>query len=102
MGDIWKAVGQECVHITSVEAPADGSLLNYLSVADGLWCFGTHNIDIIFQCTKLVELSVTVRTPLNTVAEASVANTVRYQIYINCGYSPFVMRDIGVRGIAGR
>ncbi|KAF8871093.1 hypothetical protein BD779DRAFT_1577751 [Infundibulicybe gibba] len=36
--------------------------LEILATHEGLWCFGDHNIDVIRQCTKLVELSVTVNT----------------------------------------
>ncbi|KAF8887400.1 hypothetical protein BD779DRAFT_1527916 [Infundibulicybe gibba] len=103
MDDIWKAVERGGICITSVVAPVDDFLLDYLAATDniknlalleadvdvlaqkffthilpryaktlvslnilatyeGLWCFGMHNIDVLLQCTNLVELSMAVDT----------------------------------------
>ncbi|KAF8871095.1 hypothetical protein BD779DRAFT_1577756 [Infundibulicybe gibba] len=32
--------------------------LGIFATYEGLWCFGTHNIDVLLQCTNLVELSI--------------------------------------------
>ncbi|KAF8871092.1 hypothetical protein BD779DRAFT_493488 [Infundibulicybe gibba] len=36
--------------------------LEILATHEGLWCFGTHDLDVLRQCTKLAELSITVNT----------------------------------------
>ncbi|KAF8872544.1 hypothetical protein BD779DRAFT_1679656 [Infundibulicybe gibba] len=142
MGDIWKAFEQEAIHIRSVAAPVDDSLLGYLETTndierlallgadidalaqrffthilpryaktlvsldilasyEGLWCFGTHNISVLHQCTKLVELSVSV----NAYGPASVANTVTQIINMTaalpnlCQLGLLSARQGGLRGI---
>ncbi|KAF8887401.1 hypothetical protein BD779DRAFT_518975 [Infundibulicybe gibba] len=48
--------------------------LGIFATYEGLWCFGTHNIDVLLQCTNLVELSIAVNTCGGH--RAPVANTV--------------------------